>query len=103
MTLQRPYAEQIAVISGWQGVCLVNDKRMRKPWDLMMGHCGEVAKSVRVGQRTVFAESFLIVASLNVIKASRIAAIVPRVDAPPRVKFHTKRVATSLSEYFVVP
>src|SRR5262245_31443459 len=68
-----------------------------------MLHRLEVAEREGVRKRAVFAEALLVVASLHVVEAAGVAAVVSRINAPLAVDFDAERVAAPFGEDFVFP
>src|SRR6476620_21074 len=78
----------------------MDDERMAEALRLVVGHRFEKAERVWVREDAVLLETLAIVAALHVVKAARIAAVVPREDAAQVIDLDAKRVAAAFGEHF---
>ncbi len=63
-----------------------------------MFHRGKVAERVRVRQRPVLVEAFLVVSSLDIVEPAGVAPVVPGVNPPLGVDLDAEGVAAPLGE-----
>ena len=76
LALQRLDAEQLTAESLRQSVLFIDDEVVSEPRDAVMLHLFEVAERIRIRQRPVLSETLPVVASLHIVKAACIAAVV---------------------------
>src|SRR5690554_2992345 len=90
----------MVVITGRKCTPLIADECMGKSdFFTVQGHVFEVAKSIGIGEWTVFPPTFPVIAALFVIGATTIA-IGTRENFPFRINFHIKGIAPSFSINF---
>ena len=99
--LYRLHAEDFTEILPGQPGALVHDEVVCKARHLVVRHRVEVTKRIRIAQRSVLGEALTQIATLHVVEASRVAAVVPGEHPPLRVKLHAKRIAAALGKHLV--
>ena len=95
LPLQRFDTEQLTTKPFRQSVLFVDHEVVSKSCDAVMLDVFEEAERIRIRQRAMLSETFAIVSALNVVEASRIAAIVPGKDATFFIDFATESVAAT--------
>ena len=90
--------EQLAVVAFGQGGSLINLEGVRKALHLRMRHRGKVTEGIGVGQVAVLAEGFSVIATLNIVKASGIPAVVAGIDPSLGINLNPKGIAATLGE-----
>ena len=95
LSLQRFDTEQFTTKTFRQSILFVDHKVVSESCDAVMLNVFKEAEGIWIRQRTVLSETFAIVSALNVVEASRIAAIVPGKDATFFIDFATESVAAT--------
>src|SRR5262245_21954161 len=103
MVQHRRDAEELAIVPCRQASALIDDEGVREARRAGVLHVRKVTESIGIGERTVLAEALLVVASLDIMKATRVAAVVPAVDAPLAVDLDAESIAAAFREDLVTP
>ena len=99
--LQRLDPEEFARVAGGKRAAVVEDEDVREALALGAFHVREVTEGIRVREFAVLLETLPQIRSLHVVKAPRVAAVVPGEHAALRIEFHAESIAAAFGENFV--
>ena len=95
------HAEQLSPVPLRQGIVLIDDELVHKALNPMAFHHGEKAEGIGIGQLPVLVKPLPVKASLHIMKAACIPAIVSRIQSPEGIECHAKGVSSTLRKNFI--
>ena len=76
MTLERGNSHQGPLVLCGPARRLVDHKSVCESWHLVVGHVGKISKSERIRERTMLGKPLLVIAPLDVMKTTCVAAVI---------------------------